>query len=244
MAEPADVRATEIESGAAGTQFTLSGPFGTAPIALPLLGDFNVSNALCAATVAHAVGVELPAIVQGLMQVSAVPGLLARVDAGQPFVVLIDEGKTATQLVSALEVARQLAADHRVIVLVGGSDLTGWDQMRRKGQVAELLADYAVFTSQDPRFADPDALLEQIAQGARAAGGRAGETFSCIVDRREAIRHALETAQPGDCVLLAGKGAEDEFTIGAETQGWDEGRVARAALAELGFSAHRSAISS
>jgi UDP-N-acetylmuramoyl-L-alanyl-D-glutamate--2,6-diaminopimelate ligase len=230
-----DVRATQVELGPTNTRFTLSTPAGSTNIVMPLLGEFNVANALCAAAVAYAVDVPLPMIMQGLNNASPVPGLLARIDAGQPFEVLIDEAKRPAQLVHALEVARQLAAGNRVILLVGGSDRTGRDQLRRKGQVAALAADYAVFTSQDPRFADPASLVSQITEGARTGGGRRGKTFCCLIDRREAIRHALKAAQPGDCVLLTGKGAEDEFTVRGETQPWDEAAIAREVLVELGY---------
>lgn len=231
----ADVRSTEIEPGATGTRFTLRSPSGVAPVTLPLLGEFNVANALCAAAVAHAIGVPLAPIAQGLCDALPMPGLLARVDAGQPFVVLIDEAKFPAQLVGALEVARQLAPKGRVIVLVGGSDWAGRKLLSQKGQVAALSADYAVFTSQLSRAADPASLVAQIAAGARAAGGVPGESFSCVVDRRAAIGHALRTAQPGDCVLLTGKGAENTLTLRGETQPWDEAAIARHILAELGY---------
>lgn len=235
---PADVRATEVEPGVAGTRFTLTGPAGVVRVMLPLLGEFNVANALCAAAVAHAVGVPHEQIGQGLSAASPMPGLLARVDAGQPFAVLVDEAKFPAQLVSALEVARQLAPGGRVIVLVGGSDRAGRNLLRQKGQVAALAADYAVFTGQLSRAADPASLVAQIAEGARAAGGIPGKMFACVVDRREAIGHALRAAHPGDCVLLTGKGVENAITLRGETQPWDEAAIARQVLAGLGYGGH------
>jgi UDP-N-acetylmuramoyl-L-alanyl-D-glutamate--2,6-diaminopimelate ligase len=230
-----DVRATSIDLGPSGTRFTLVTPFGEASVVLPLLGEFNVANALCAAAVATAIEIPLADVVRGLETASPVPGLLEPVDAGQPFKVLVDEAKSATHLTIALEVARRVAAGGRVIVLVGGSDYSSGDELRRKGQVATFVADYAVFTSQDPGLADPNALVAQIAQGAKAVGGRRGKTFACVADRHKAIHHALNAARPGDCVLLVGKGAEDVQRIRGEKRPWDESKIALAALAELGF---------
>ena len=232
---PVDVRASEVSSDLSGTRFTLSLPAGSTPIALPLLGEYNVANALCAAAVAFAIGVPLAEIARGLNAAEPIPGLLVRVDAGQPFLVLVDEGKLAPQLVSAIEVARHLAPAGRIIVLVGASDGGGRTLTRQKGEIVAMAADYAVFTTQLAVAADPAALVAQIAAGARAAGGIEDETFSCVVDRREAIAHALRIAQPGDCVLLTGKGVEDELTVGATTYPWDEAAVARQILAELGY---------
>jgi UDP-N-acetylmuramoyl-L-alanyl-D-glutamate--2,6-diaminopimelate ligase len=148
--------------------------------------------------------------------------------------VLIDEAKFPSQLVHALEVARGIAQG-RVILLVGGSSRTSHDQLRRKGLIAALAADYTVITSQDPRLTNPATLIAEIALGSRLAGGREGETFACVVDRGEAIRHALAAAGPGDCVVLAGMGAEREFDIGGESRSWDEAAIAHTALIDLGY---------
>lgn len=231
----ADVRATNVEPGPAGTRFTLSLPDGATPVALPLLGTFNVANALCAAAVAHAVGIPLAQIARALAAASPIPGRLAPVNAGQPFLVLVDEAQSAPQLARALEIAHQLTPGGRVIVLVGGSDAAKFALLRQKGEVAALAADYAVFTTQHAIGADPAALVAQLAAGARAAGGIRDSTFACVEERRAAIGHALGLARPGDCVLLVGKGDEDTLTVGGTTHRWDEPTVARQLLAEMGY---------
>jgi UDP-N-acetylmuramoyl-L-alanyl-D-glutamate--2,6-diaminopimelate ligase len=231
----ADIRATNVEPGPAGTRFTLSLPDGAASVTLSLLGAFNVANALCAAAVAHAVGIPLAPIARALAAASPIPGRLAPVDAGQPFLVLVDKAQSASQLASALEIAHQLTPGGRVIVLVGGSDAAGSALLLQKGEVAALAADYAVFTTQHARVADPAALVGQLAVGARAAGGVLGSTFACVEERRAAIGHALGLAQPGDCVLLIGKGDENTLTAGGTTHHWDEAAVARQLLAGMGY---------
>ena len=120
-------------------------------------------------------------------------------------------------------------------MLVGGSDAVGSALLRQKGEVAALAADFAVFTTQDARVADPAALVAHLAAGARAAGGVPDSTFACVEERRAAIGHALGLAQPGDCVLLVGKGDEDTLTVGGTTHRWDEATVAHQLLAEMGY---------
>jgi UDP-N-acetylmuramoyl-L-alanyl-D-glutamate--2,6-diaminopimelate ligase len=232
---PVDICATGVEPHSAGTNFTLSLPGGSARLTLPLLGEFNVANALCAAGVAYAAGVPLAQIAQGLEHTPPIPGLLTRVDAGQPFLVLIDEAKSVTQLVTALEVARQLTPAGRVIAVVGGSDGAQPGVVAQKGEVTALVADFAVFTTQLARKTDPSHLVAQLADGARAAGGQEGATFDRVVDRRAAIAHALQLAEPGDCVLLTGKGVEDELTVLDTTYPWDEAAITQQLLMSLGY---------
>jgi UDP-N-acetylmuramoyl-L-alanyl-D-glutamate--2,6-diaminopimelate ligase len=92
-----------------------------------------------------------------------------------------------------------------------------------------------VFTSEDPRFEDPEVIIADIARGAREAGGQAGVHFVCIEDRRLAIQDVLSRARPGDVVLLAGKGHEHSMIYGAERRPWSDSDVARALLREMGF---------
>lgn len=231
----ADVRATNVAIGPTGTRFTLSLPGGNAPVILSLVGAFNVVNALCAAAVAHAVGIPLAHIARALTATSPIPGRLVPVDAGQPFLVLVDKAQSAAQLARVIEIAHQLTPEGLVIVLVGGSDAAGSALLRQKGEVAALAADYAVFTTQHARVTAPDALVAQLAASARAAGGIRDTTFTCVEDRRLAIGHALRRAQPGDCVLLVGLADEDTLTVGGTTHPWDEAMVAHQLLAEMGY---------
>ncbi|MCA9879292.1 MAG: UDP-N-acetylmuramoyl-L-alanyl-D-glutamate--2,6-diaminopimelate ligase, partial [Thermomicrobiales bacterium] len=220
-----------------GTRFTLWLPGLSLPIVLPLLGTFNVANALCAAAITHAAGVPPAEIVAGLQAAPPIPGLLTPVDAGQPFLVLIDEAKSAVALVTTLEAARQRRPEGRLIAVVSGSDVAQPGVLAQCGEIATLAADFTVFTTRRARFADPAALLARLATGARAAGGREDLTFVCEADRRAAITHALSLAQPGDCVLLTGKGIEDTLIVGNDVRPWDEAVVAREILAELGYGA-------
>jgi UDP-N-acetylmuramoyl-L-alanyl-D-glutamate--2,6-diaminopimelate ligase len=108
-----------------------------------------------------------------------------------------------------------------------------------QGAVTAELADVSIVTSEDPRNEDPDRIIREIADGARDAGGVDGQSLFEITDRREAIRHAFGMAQPGDCVLLAGKGHETSIIWGFEHRPWNEAEVAREELARLGHAASR-----
>jgi UDP-N-acetylmuramoyl-L-alanyl-D-glutamate--2,6-diaminopimelate ligase len=104
-----------------------------------------------------------------------------------------------------------------------------------QGDVSARLADISVFTTEDPRFEDPDAIIDQIAAGAQSAGGKRGNSYYCVTDRREAIQFALSLAEPTDVVLLAGKGHEQSIIWGLEKRPWDEATVARELLGDLGY---------
>jgi UDP-N-acetylmuramoyl-L-alanyl-D-glutamate--2,6-diaminopimelate ligase len=233
---PVDVRAVDTEVESERSRFTLETAEG-APVLveLGLPGTFNVENALCAAACGLAVDIPLETIAAGLSSAEPVPGRMMRVDEGQPFGVVVDFAHTPRALEQVLRLLRKLHPEGRLIVVVGSAGERDRLKRPRLGEVAARAADYSVFTSEDPRLEDADAIIAQITLGALVAGGREGATFVCITDRAEAIGHALSLAAPNDCVLLAGKGHERSIVWGASERAWDEAAVARAMLAELGY---------
>jgi UDP-N-acetylmuramoyl-L-alanyl-D-glutamate--2,6-diaminopimelate ligase len=230
----ADVRASRVDSRSDGSTFDLSLPGGNWTASIRLPGAYNVANALAAAAVG--VALELPGdlIAAGLGTLDSVPGRMQTVDAGQPFAVIVDYAHTPDAIRSVLREARSLARG-RLLVLFGSAGER--DRVKRpiQGAVGVTDADFAVFTSEDPRFEDPYAILADIARGASEAGGRAGVDFECIEDRRAAIAAILARAVAGDVVVLAGKGHERSMIYGSEKRPWDEAAVARETLFELGF---------
>jgi UDP-N-acetylmuramoyl-L-alanyl-D-glutamate--2,6-diaminopimelate ligase len=232
----AEIRAVDIAAHPRGSRFRLeTSDWGAAAVDLPLIGGFNVANALGASGVALAAGLDLETIATALRTPPTIPGRMAAVDAGQPFSVLVDYAHTPDALAKVLTLLRGLHPDRRLIVVFGSAGERDVEKRPRQGAVAVRLADYAVFTSEDPRHEDADAIIAQIAAGAIAAGAREGEAFDHVTDRREAIRRALAAAKAGDCVLLAGKGHEGSIIWGREKRPWDEAGVARQLLAELGW---------
>jgi UDP-N-acetylmuramoyl-L-alanyl-D-glutamate--2,6-diaminopimelate ligase len=227
----AEVRALDVQLIGAGSRFVLdAGVRGRAECTLPLIGEFNVENALCAAGVALAAGVELDAITEGLTTAPAVPGRMARVDAGQPFGVVVDYAHTPGAIEKVLTLLRGLYPSGRLIAVFGSAGERDVEKRPLQGAIAAQLADITIVTSEDPRLEDPDAIIAQIAAGAEAAGAEVGKTLFCRTDRRDAIRLAIDMASPGDCVLLTGKGHESSIIWGREKRPWDEAAVARELL--------------
>jgi UDP-N-acetylmuramoyl-L-alanyl-D-glutamate--2,6-diaminopimelate ligase len=229
------VRATNLELRADGSRYQVRVPDGaTMLVETPQVARFNVLNALAAIAVGHAHGLAPELMAQALKHAPSVQGRMERVDAGQPFTVVVDYAHTADSLEKVLGVLRQLTNGRLIAVFGSAGDR---DVVKRPlmGAVAVRSADFAVITDEDPREEDPAKVLREIAAGAEAAGARAGERFIEVVDRRRGIAAAFTRARPGDTVLLAGKGHEQSIVIGREKRPWDDRRVAREVLAELGL---------
>jgi UDP-N-acetylmuramoyl-L-alanyl-D-glutamate--2,6-diaminopimelate ligase len=230
----ADIRAADIQARADGTTFTAITSTWTGEVHLQLPGAFNVHNALAALALAEVEGIDLAAAARAVSTVSGVPGRMERIDAGQPFGVVIDYAHTADSLAKMLRTLRPLAAG-RLIVVFGSAGERDRVKRPAMGKVAAELADLAVVTDEDPRLEDGHAINQAIAAGAREAGGRDGTDLWVIDDRRAAIAHAIGLAQAGDMILLAGKGHEGSMFYANEKRWWDEREVARQELAAAGF---------
>lgn len=231
----ADLYADTVVADNNGIRFTLCAEGGRYPVCLPLLGEFNVANALCAIGTTRAAGVGLDVSVHALAGAQGVPGRMNRVQQGQPFNVVVDYAHTPESLAKILTLLRRLHPGHRLIVVSGSAGERDPFKRPLQGAVVAQRADVTIVTSEDPRNEDPDRIIEDIAVGAREKGAVDGETLFCITDRREAIRKAFALAAPGDCVALAGKGHETSIIWGFEHRPWDEASVAREELAALGY---------
>lgn len=236
MASPqADIRAAGTVSGITGSRFDLVTPDGTAPVNLPMLGGFNVSNALCAAAIALAAGVSLPMVAEALHQPPTIPGRMFSVNEGQPFSVVVDYAHTPESLTKVLTLLRQLNPEGRLIAVSGSAGERDRTKRPLQGAASATLADISIFTTEDPRFEDADAIIAEIAEGARQAGAEDGRTMHSVTERREALELAFAMAEPGDVVLLAGKGHERSIIWGHEKRPWDEAAVAADLLRAMGF---------
>lgn len=223
-----DVRAVKAELGADGSilKLAIGGEQRTARV--PLVGDFNVSNALAAAATAWGLGLgpsEIAVRLGGAPQVLGRTERLVPRDA--PFLILRDYAHTPDALERVIAAVRPLTR-RRLIVLFGA----GGDRDRRKrplmGAIVARDADLAIVTSDNPRSEDPDAIMREIEAGM-------GEVSHLrVIDRAEAIRQAVELLEEGDTLLLAGKGHETYQVIGHESQPFDEPALVTQALAERG----------
>ena len=214
-----------------GARFDLGeeGAGKTHPVHLPLLGRFNVENALVAAGVALAAGHPLEAVARGLSGVTAPVGRM-ELALTEPVPVILDYAHTPDALARALETLGPLYPGRLIVVFGAGGDR---DRTKRPemGRVAAAGAGLAIVTSDNPRTEDPESIVDDIVAGMPAAGE--GRTWIRITDRREAMAQALREARPGDAVLLAGKGHETYQVVGTEVRDFDERVVLRELLKVL-----------
>jgi UDP-N-acetylmuramoyl-L-alanyl-D-glutamate--2,6-diaminopimelate ligase len=215
----ADYQARDIAITAAGSHFILVTPDGRAEVRMGLIGKHNIENALLAAAlVGEVFGLTVHQIAAGLKDATGAPGRLQAIRCGQPFTVLVDYAHTDDALENVLTALRPLTKGKlRVLFGCGGDrDATKRPRMAR---VAEKHGDAVYLTSDNPRTEDPAKILSQIATGFSA---RAAKPIVREVDRRTAIERALADAQPGDVVLLAGKGHENYQIVGTEKRHFDD----------------------
>jgi UDP-N-acetylmuramoyl-L-alanyl-D-glutamate--2,6-diaminopimelate ligase len=234
----ADLGATGVAFGSTGTQATIIDRRGGAEarVVLPLVGSFNLANALAAAATARAAGYGFDAVAAGLGDPVVVPGRFERVDAGQPFAVLVDYAHTPDALGRLLAAARPLAArGGRVLCVFGCGGDRDPGKRPLMGAAVAAGADVAVVTSDNPRSEDPQAIADAVLAGL-LPGLRDPGAVSVELDRRAAIAGALAGARPGDVVVIAGKGHETGQTIGDHTAPFDDRVVTREALGALGWS--------
>jgi UDP-N-acetylmuramoyl-L-alanyl-D-glutamate--2,6-diaminopimelate ligase len=218
----ADVRAEDVRCDLSGTALSVAHASGTFSVASPLLGRFNAENLLAASAAGLALGMSGPDIASALATVRRVPGRLEPVEAGQPYSILVDYAHTEDALRRLLGAVRELT-DRKILLVFG----CGGDRDRGKrapmGEVAGRLADIPIATSDNPRSEDPEAILDQVEEGLKAAGAR---KYLRVADRREAIRQALELANTGTVVVIAGKGHEATQVIGDRELPFDDRLVA------------------
>lgn len=220
--QPADVKASNLNTGLKGTKFKVKYKDGSFDIKINLIGLFSVYNALAAIAFALRDGIA-PAVIQSALQkVKGVPGRFEQVDAGQDFTVIVDYAHTPDGLENILKTARQLVEKRLITVFGCGGDR---DKTKRPlmGEIAARYSDFSVVTSDNPRSEEPEAIIEDIIPGVeRVSGAR----YAIIPDRREAIRHAVNLARQGDMVIIAGKGHETYQLVKGQVFDFDDRVVA------------------
>ena len=226
----ADVRADEVDVLAGGIRFRATTPAGDVEVRSPLTGRFNVHNLLAALAFAVAQGIDPGAAAEALAAMPGVAGRMRRVDAGQPFTVVVDYAHTPDSLAKVLDELRAVTTG-RLIAVFGAAGERDRGKRPHMGRIAAERCELVILTDEDPRLEDRLAIIEEIAAGARAAGARVGESLLLCPERRAAIEVAVRAARPGDTILLAGKGHERCIIVGTERIPWDEEAEARAALA-------------
>lgn len=235
------VRAEGLVTGAWGTRYQLHTGAGEVPVGLALPGRFNVANSLAAAAVGVAFGVTPEQIRQGLAAVTQVPGRMQRVDAGQPFGVVVDYAHNPHELRQVLSFLRgHTGPAGRVITVFGCAGDRDPGRRRQMGRVAAELADFTVVTSENTWTEQPEAIMAEVVRGLVERGRRSDRDYACRLDRREAIRLGLSRAGEGDAVLVAGMGHEPSMIMGERQVAWDDRQVVHDLLVESLAPAGRS----
>lgn len=213
-ASDAELRVEQVVGLTAGSRFTLSGKFGTAEVAIPFPGEFNVSNAVGAAAVMLGLGAPLREVVERLAMAPQVPGRMERlIDA--PVHVIRDYAHTPDAYERVFAALRPLTPGRIIAVFGCGGDRDG-GKRPLMGAAAAAGADHVILTTDNPRTEDPDRIIDEIAAGMPAG------SYERELDRYIAIAMATGQARPGDVVLLLGKGHETYQIIGTEKQPFDE----------------------
>ncbi|MFJ9605673.1 UDP-N-acetylmuramoyl-L-alanyl-D-glutamate--2,6-diaminopimelate ligase [Kitasatospora sp. NPDC101176] len=228
----ADWRAVDVQLGPVSSTFRLLGPDGAeADAVAPLPGPFNVANTVAAITLLVAAGLPLEQAVAGVAAVPGVPGRLERVDAGQPFVAVVDYAHKPDALRAVLGSLREVTKGRLHVVVGCGGDR---DPHKRgpMGAIAARLADTALLTSDNPRSEDPLAILATMLDGAAAVPEAERGAVLVVPDRAEAIRLAVARARAGDTVLVAGKGHELGQYVRDEIRPFDDREVLRESVTQ------------
>ncbi|WP_037907382.1 UDP-N-acetylmuramoyl-L-alanyl-D-glutamate--2,6-diaminopimelate ligase [Actinacidiphila yeochonensis] len=226
----ADWRAEDVQAGLMDSRFTAAGPKGERVRATaPLPGPFNVANTLAAVAALATAGIDPQAAADGVAAVPGVPGRLERVDAGQPYLAVVDYAHKTDAVESVLRALRSTTRGrvHAVLGCGGDRDATKRGPM---GAALARLADTAVLTSDNPRSEDPLAILTAMLAGAASVPAEQRGRVIVEPDRAAAVAAAVALAGPGDIVLVAGKGHEQGQDIAGEVRPFDDREVLRAAI--------------
>jgi UDP-N-acetylmuramoyl-L-alanyl-D-glutamate--2,6-diaminopimelate ligase len=225
------LRATRIELNEDGSRFVIETPDRKFAVRLPLIGRHNIFNALAAVGACLVLKVDVVKIQAALNALPPVPGRLEAVLAGQPFSVFVDYAHTDDALKNVLLTLREITRG-RVLLAFGCGGNRDAGKRAKMGKVAAELADYTLITSDNPRKEDPAKIAAQIEEGHRQIRG---ESLAVELDRRRAIEQIIGKAQPGDSVLIAGKGHETYQEFDDTVVPFDDRVHAREALEALGF---------
>ncbi len=224
---PADIHAGDIALSPEGSSFTVYSRWGDVRVNLALIGEFNVYNALAAFAVGIGMGIPPVEVAQSLDSVKGVPGRFELVPEARGFSVVVDYAHTPDGLENVLHAARRIAKNRVITVFGCGGDR---DKAKRPmmGEIAARLADISFITSDNPRSEDPEAITREVEDGAKRV---VGARYRIVVDREQAILEAIDEAQEGDLVLIAGKGHENYQVFHDRVMPFDDREVVREALA-------------
>jgi UDP-N-acetylmuramoyl-L-alanyl-D-glutamate--2,6-diaminopimelate ligase len=229
----ADFVAEEIKIMQQGTEFVVrfSGN-DEIKVTSNLVGLYNISNCLAAFSAGVAgLGIAPEVVAKGIAVMEAVPGRMERINSGQQFAAIVDFAHTPNALKVALKTAREMTKG-KVIAVLGSAGLRDQEKRKLMAATSISMAEISIFTAEDPRTESLESILNEMAGGAIAQTGVPGKDFWCIPDRGNAIRKAIEFANPEDLIICCGKGHEQSMCFGTIEYPWDDRTAFRAALAD------------
>ena len=218
----ADFTARNIVHTQESTRFAAMTPEGSMEVCLSLIGDHNVSNALAAMAACYSQEIPSEVIARGLKAVPSVTARMQRVERGQGFGVYVDYAHTPNALTNVLKLARELTAKRVILVFGLSGGLRDTTKRPIMGEIAGSMADKIVVTAVDWYAQDIAEILEEIAVGCEKANRTRNVDYWCVRDRKEGIRLGIKIAEPGDIVIVAGKGHKNSISIGGVEQEWNE----------------------
>jgi len=221
FSEEADFHIAKWNSSPNGSEITIRHQLKSRTAPTPLIAKFNAYNIAGAFAAASSSGIREDIIIQGIAQMKQVPGRLERIDHGQPYLVLIDYAHTEDALRQLLATVRPYTK-RKLIVLFGCGGERDKGKRPLMGRAAGELADVVVLSSDNPRHEDPRQIIEEVRAGVVQSGN---SNLRIYIDRKEAIAETVKSAQPGDALVLAGKGHENYQVIGDEKQHFDEREI-------------------
>lgn len=226
--ESDDINASNIKLDSQGAHFRLNTPKGSIDMSCSIPGIFTVYNSLAAASAAYFDGISLETIKKGIESIEDVKGRFEVVPTDTDFTVIIDFAHTPDALEKVLKCIREFAEKRIIAVFGAGGDR---DNSKRAvmGEISGKYADLSVVTSDNPRTEDPDSIIAQIVEGVEKSGGE----YVTVTDRKDAINYAVNNAEEGDIVLLAGKGHENYVIIGETKYHFDEREVVQEAVSNM-----------
>lgn len=235
-----NITATRLRPSSEKIEFTLEHGQDSAQTTLPMVGRFNISNALAAAAIAISQNVPFELIAQTIPKLHPVVGRMEKVMAGQPFTVMVDFAHTPDSLQKIYESLRP-ATPGKLISVLGATGRR--DRLKRPilGTLAGRYCDFVIVTNEDPYDEDPRLVIDEVAKGVpRGRPGSLGvngenEWWWRVPDRRDAIDKALKMAQKGDTVIITGKGGENSMAIGNKLIPYNDVKVVQSILSKLGY---------
>lgn len=226
-----DLTTRKFSLGFAGLEFTALTPAGKLEIRSRLVGRINVYNILSAIGAAIALEIPNEKIEEGIAALELVPGRFQQIDEGQPFHVVVDYAHADDALRNLIQTARELNPNGRIITLFGAGGERDRTTRPLMGEAAGSLSDLVILTDDNPRKEDPLRIMNDVVVGLQKVNAQ----YQIEPDREMAIAKALNEAQPGDIVLLAGKGHENYQILADWTFEFDDREMARSILRKRGY---------